>query len=112
MVGFTGIVEEGEECDCGLEIQCNEAKVECCGHRRSGQPCRIFNALNCSDHQTLKPTKPSLQNPTIPVTVLSIRKQAYLKKVRLGSIGQKVKPAWKLLIVLLVANVIMENGIK
>ena len=44
-----GIVEEGEECDCGTVLQCIAAR-SCCGPptgSKNKPPCQIFSHQGC-----------------------------------------------------------------
>lgn len=39
-----GILEEGEDCDCGAPWQCEHIE-ECCGLRDSFNPCKVINKI-------------------------------------------------------------------
>jgi hypothetical protein len=40
----TGILEEGEECDCGAAWQCTQGE-QCCGMRDGFAPCEIVKPV-------------------------------------------------------------------
>jgi len=46
-----GIVEKGEECDCGYEDDCKQANDTCCSPGGSSTPCKLLPGKQCSPSQ-------------------------------------------------------------
>lgn len=42
-----GIVEKGEECDCGYEDDCKQANDTCCSPGGSSTPCKLLPGKQC-----------------------------------------------------------------